>query len=90
MKTVRIFISGTVQEVFFRAFIQENAQNLGLTGYVKNLEDGRVEAVFEGFENDVNKMIELCKRGPIHSKITDIEIEKMDNQGFDSFKIMKY
>jgi acylphosphatase len=90
MKTVKIFISGIVQGVLFRAFIQENAQNLGLTGYVKNLDDGRVEAVLEGYENDVNKMIELCKRGPIHSKIRDIEIEKIENQGFDSFRIIKY
>ena len=55
MKTVKIFISGRVQGVFFRAFIQEHAQNLGLAGYVKNLEDGRVETVLEGYENDVNK-----------------------------------
>ena len=89
MKTVRIFISGTVQGVFFRAFIQENAENLGLTGYVRNLEDDRVEAVFEGYENDVNRMIEVCKRGPLHSKIKDIEIEKISNQGFDTFKILR-
>jgi acylphosphatase len=89
MKTIKIFISGKVQGVFFRAFIQENAQNLGLTGYVKNLDDGRVEAVLEGYENDVNKMIELCKRGPVSSKISDIEIEKMGNQGFEVFKIIR-
>ncbi len=89
MKTVKIFISGTVQGVFFRDFIKREAENLGLTGYVKNLEDGRVEAVIEGYDNDVNRLIEVCKRGPIHSKVRDIEIEKMGHQGFDEFKILR-
>lgn len=90
MKTVRVFISGIVQGVFFRAFIKENAENLGLTGYVRNLEDGRVEVVVEGYDNEVNKMIELCKKGPPHSKIKDIEIEKIGHQGFQEFKILRF
>lgn len=89
MKTVKILISGKVQGVDFRAFIQEQAENLGLTGYVKNLDDGEVEAIIEGFDNDVNRLIEACKRGPIHSKVRDIEIEKVEKQDFESFKIVR-
>lgn len=90
MKTIRIFIEGTVQGVLFRAFIKEQAENLGLTGYVKNLDDGGVEAVIEGYDNDVNRLIEACKRGPIHSKVRDIEIEKLKHQGFEDFKIIRF
>lgn len=90
MKTVRVFISGLVQGVFFRAFIKEEAENLGLTGHARNLEDGRVEVVIEGYDNEVNKMIEICKKGSPHSKIKDVEIEKIEHQGFSEFKIIRF
>ena len=89
MKTLRIFISGIVQGVFFRAFVREQAENLGLKGYVRNLDDGRVEVVVEGYENDVNRMVEVCKKGPPHSKVRNIEIERMEHQGFEEFKILR-
>jgi len=88
MKTVRIFISGTVQGVFFRGFIKKEAENLALKGYVRNLEDGRVETVVEGPENEINKMIEICKQGPAHSRIKNIIIESINHQGFSNFKIL--
>ena len=90
MKTLRIFISGVVQGVFFRDFIREQAENLGLKGYVRNLDDSRVEVVVEGDNNEVNKMLELCKKGSPHSRIRDIEIEKIENKGFESFKILRF
>ena len=89
MKTLRIFISGLVQGIFFRDFIREQAENLGLKGYVRNLDDNRVEVVVEGDNNEVNKMIELCKKGPKESKVRDIEIEKIENKGFESFRILR-
>jgi len=90
MKTLRIFISGIVQGVFFRDFIKQEAENLGLKGYVRNLEDSRVEVVIEGYDNEVNKMIEVCKKGSPYSKVMEIEIEKIENQGFDNFKILRF
>jgi len=90
MKTLRIFISGLVQGIFFRDFIREQAENLGLKGYVRNLDDNRVEVVVEGDNNEVNKMIELCKKGPKESKVRDIEIEKIENKGFEDFKILRF
>ena len=90
MKTLRIFISGLVQGIFFRDFIREQAENLGLKGYVRNLDDNRVEVVVEGDNNEVNKMLELCKKGPKESKVRDIEIEKIENKGFEDFKILRF
>jgi len=90
MKTIKVFIYGIVQGVLFRAFIKEHADNLGIYGYVKNLDDGRVEAVFEGYDNEVNKILELCKKGPSGSRVKEIEIEKMPNQRFEDFKIIRF
>lgn len=90
MKTVKIFIYGIVQGVSFRAFVKEHADNLGVYGYVKNLEDERVEAVFEGYDKEVNKMLDFCKRGPPGARVKDIEIEKMEHQGHTHFKILRF
>ena len=87
-KSVRVYINGTVQGVFFRAFVKENAERHNVKGFVRNLEDGRVEAFLEGDVNDVNKMIELCKKGPKHSKIKNIEIKSERFQDFRGFKVL--
>ena len=72
-KSVRLYINGTVQGVFFRGFIKENAERYNVKGFVRNLEDGRIEVFLEGQVNDVNKMIEICKKGPKHSIIKKVE-----------------
>lgn len=88
MKRVRIIISGRVTGVFFRAFIEENANNLDIKGSVRNTEDGRVEAVFEGEEESINELIEMCKRGPNNAKVVDLTIEEEEYTGeFKDFKI---
>jgi len=76
MKEARahIFISGRVQGVFYRAFTREIAYNLGLKGWVKNLYDGRVEAVLEGNKKVIEQAIKQCYTGPPGSRVTDIEI----------------
>ena len=87
-KSVRLYIKGTVQGVFYRSFVKENAERYNLKGFTRNLEDGRVEAFLEGNADDVNKMIELCKQGPKHSQIRDVEIKSEVFQGFNNFKIL--
>jgi acylphosphatase len=87
-KSVRVYINGIVQGVFFRNFIKENAERYNVKGFIRNLEDGRVETFLEGDSNDVNKMIELCKKGPKHSKIKDIEIKPERFQELRNFKIL--
>lgn len=86
-KNVHIFLSGRVQGVGFRAFIRKNANKLGVNGWVKNLQDGRVEAVFTGERKNVNKLIELVKKGPRFAKVNNIEIRDDIDENFNDFKI---
>ena len=89
MKTLRVYISGTVQGVLFRKFIKENANRIGVRGFVRNLEDGRVEVVMEGRDEKVMEMLEICKQGNPHSQVRQIEIKELPFQGFEGFKIMR-
>lgn len=85
---VRLYIKGTVQGIFFRQFIKDNAERNNVRGFVRNLEDGRVEVFIEGNQEDVEKMIELCKKGPKHSQIDNVEIKEEKFQDLREFKIL--
>ena len=76
MKKARahLYISGKVQGVFYRAFTEELALSLGLKGWVRNLPDSRVEAVFEGDKELIEKAIQRCWEGPPFSKVTHIDV----------------
>ena len=87
-KSVRIYIDGSVQGVFFRAFIKENAERYDVKGFTRNLESGKIEVFLEGNVNEVNKMIELCKKGPKHSQIRKVEIKPERFQDLKVFKIL--
>ncbi|MEK6833641.1 MAG: acylphosphatase [Nanoarchaeota archaeon] len=87
-KAIRMYIDGVVQDVFFRGFIKENAERHNIKGFVRNLEDGRVEIFLEGNNEDVDKVIELCKKGPKHSQIKGIEMRDEKFQDFKTFKIL--
>lgn len=89
MKTLRIKIKGVVQGVFFRKFVKENADKLSVRGFVRNLEDGRIEMVIEGKDEKVNELLEICKKGPKHSEIKEIEVEEIKHQGFQDFKVSR-
>lgn len=83
-----VIIAGRVQGVFFRAETQRMAKEHGVTGWVKNLPDGRVEAVFEGPEDAVNKVIAWCHLGPPHAVVTDVSVKREEYTGaFDRFSI---
>ncbi len=96
MQQAHIFVSGFVQGIGFRAFVKSHAQKLGLTGWVRNTEDGRVEAVFQGSHSlssgqakeAIEEMISLCNKGPFLSEVTEIDVawgEKTEQ--FSSFEI---
>ncbi len=87
-KSVRLYVEGTVQGVFYRAFIKENAERYNVKGFVRNLEDGRVEIFLEGNANDVNKMMEIAGKGPRHSQIRNVSIKPEKFQDLKSFKIL--
>lgn len=71
---VHIFVSGKVQGVFFRSGTKQKALELALTGWVRNLADGRVEAVFEGEEEGIEKIVEWCRKGPAYARVEDVEV----------------
>jgi len=84
---VHVIISGDVQGIGYRFHTRIKARNLGLKGFVRNLESGDVEAVFEGEENKVKEMIEWCKKGPTFAKVDDVKVEFEDYTGnFESFE----
>ena len=87
-KSVRLYIEGTVQGVFFRNFVKENAEKNNVHGFVRNLDDGRVEVFLEGDNEKVDKMIDVCKKGPKHSQIRKVEEKEEKFQGFKDFKIL--
>lgn len=88
MVQAHIFVSGFVQGVGYRYFVLKNAQKLHLTGWVKNLDDGQVEAVLQGSKENVKKMILLCKAGPFLSEVKYVAVEWEDAQKlFKEFKI---
>ena len=87
-KSVRVYVEGTVQGVFFRNFIKENAEKYDVKGFVRNLEDKRVEVFLEGNHEEVDKMIELCKTGPKHSIIRNVEVKEERFQDFKTFKVL--
>lgn len=88
MVRAQVYVTGRVQGVFFRAFTRERALALGLTGWVKNLPDGRVEVLVEGERSQVEQLIAALKQGPPHSYVERAEVLWQDYAGeFDGFRI---
>ena len=76
-----IFVSGRVQGVFFREKTKKTAEKLKVTGWVKNLRDGRVEAIFEGEKDKVEKMVDWARKGPFWAKVDSLELVYDDYVG---------
>lgn len=83
----RLVVSGRVQGVWFRRFTQEHAQSNGVTGWVRNLADGRVEAMLCGDERAVRHVEAWLNRGPDSSRVTAVEATDAPFERFDSFEI---
>lgn len=83
-----LLIAGYVQGVFFRAGTREIANSLSLSGWVRNLANGRVEVQAEGEMEDLQRLIEWARKGPKGAKVSDLKVEYGDFTGaFDGFKI---
>jgi acylphosphatase len=78
MYAVRGFVSGRVQGVGFRYFVQRQADTRQLGGYAKNLADGRVEFLLQGDEVAVQQVLEQIRLGPTYAKVTDVEVEAVE------------
>jgi acylphosphatase len=86
---IHIFIKGKVQGVFFRQTTKVMAEKKNVTGWVKNLHDGRVEAVLEGNDIDVSEVVEWCHEGPVNAVVDDVEIITEQYKGeFSKFDIL--
>jgi len=87
-KRAHVLIEGRVQGVFFRAETRSIARQHNLTGWVRNLPDGRVEAVFEGEEDAVEKAVQWCHQGPPHAMVIKVAVTREPYTGeFDAFSI---
>jgi len=85
---VHLIIDGCVQGVFFRASTKDTAYRLGLTGWVRNLPDGNVEAVFEGSKEKLQQAVQWCRRGPAGARVIKVEEDWQEYTGeYKSFDI---
>lgn len=84
---VHVWIAGRVQGVFFRSTMREQARAMGLTGWVRNAADGRVEAEIQGPPARVADMVEACRKGPPAARVQDVEVRDIpvvrNERGFD-------
>jgi len=87
-KRVHIYVTGMVQGVSFRYYTQQQAGRCGVGGWVRNLSDGRVEAVAEGEEDGVDRLIEWCHEGPRSARVDHVEVLPETPTGeFQGFRI---
>lgn len=83
-----VLVSGRVQGVFFRSKTKDKADSLDLTGGVRNLPDGKVEAVFEGEEESVKTIVDFCRHGPRETEVTNVELTWENHTGeFTHFEV---
>lgn len=87
MKRVRVVVTGVVQDVWFRVTTKEMADGRGLSGWVTNLPDGSVEAVFEGPSDDVDAAVAWCWQGPEAARVDDVAVIQEVPEGGQGFQI---
>ncbi|GAA1910250.1 acylphosphatase [Streptomyces sodiiphilus] len=87
MRRSRIVVSGTVQGVFFRDSCRRTAREHGVCGWVRNLPDGRVEAVFEGTEEDVARLVTWARRGPAAAVVEEVAVHPEEPEGLTGFDV---
>jgi acylphosphatase len=87
MVRYRILISGRVQGVFFRDTCRRKAEEYGVAGWVRNLPDGRVEAVFEGPPGDVRRLLEWAHHGPRLAVVQDVSVALESAEGLGAFRV---
>lgn len=88
MARAQVLVSGRVQGVFFRAHTRDEARALGLKGWVRNLPDGRVAAVFEGERTKIDRMLAWCHQGPPYAAVDEVLVNWQPYQGdLEDFRI---
>lgn len=89
-KSIRLYITGSLQSMFFKNFIRDNANTNNVRGFLRHLEDGRVEIFLEGDSEKVDNMIAICSRGPKYAQIRNIEQKEEKFQDFKEFKVFSF
>jgi acylphosphatase len=82
-----VLVSGMVQGVSFRWYTAQHARSRDVSGWVRNLDDGRVEAVFEGRREGVEAMVTWCNEGPPHARVSGVEVAWEDPEGLSGFDL---
>ena len=86
---VHLLIDGEVQGVGFRAFIKRKALQKQVTGSIRNLENGKVEVIIQGNKEEINSMIEICKKGPPWARVSNVDIDWNDKiEDYKEFRII--
>ena len=83
----RIVVSGRVQGVFFRDSARREARRVGVTGWVRNRPDGKVEAHVEGASDAVEQLVEWCRSGPRHADVDDVDVSDAEPERFERFDV---
>jgi acylphosphatase len=86
-KRVHVYVSGRVQGVYYRATTRDEATERGVDGWVRNLDDGRVEAVFEGESDAVEEMVDFCYEGTSMANVSTVDVEEEEPEGLDGFEV---
>lgn len=87
--TVHLLIKGKVQGVFFRASARETAEQLNLTGWIRNTSDGAVESVVSGDKDAVAQYIAWCRQGPPGAVVTDVQLTEKAEESFPAFQVIR-
>jgi acylphosphatase len=87
MISVHVRVSGKVQGVYFRAFTQDKAKELGIKGWVRNIPGGGVEAVLEGERQTVGELLKMMKSGPAGAMVLGMEFSELESKGYEDFQI---
>jgi acylphosphatase len=82
-----VLVSGRVQGVGYRRYVQRHARDLALAGYTENLGDGRVEVVAEGFRPDLDRLLHWIRRGPPHAQVQGVEVQYAESTGLRDFHV---
>lgn len=86
-RRVHVHVSGRVQGVYYRASTRDEATERGVDGWVRNLDDGRVEAVFEGDHDAVEEMVDFCYEGTEMANVSTVDVTEEEPEGLDGFEV---
>ena len=89
-KAVRLTLTGNLQSMFSKKYIKDNADSNNVKGFLRTLEDSRIEVFLEGSSDDVDAMIAVCSKGPSYTVIRNVEMKPERLQDFKDFKIFGF